>query len=191
MTLGTLPPLDTVRWLPKRKAALVRALQAGLLTIDEACARYSLSIDELAAWQRELARDGQGGLRVSRIQARRNVRPERGHIGPASAHPFAPCSRVRRWSLLFSITCADSARLRRMATIRECNQGWLVGRVNASAPRRPSRTRSQASPLRGTGVAIPAVLPSQNLSWRVLRSVVAECRISRSSPAVMRDAVVL
>jgi len=37
LTLGTLPPLDTVRWLPKRKAALVRALQAGLLTIDEAC----------------------------------------------------------------------------------------------------------------------------------------------------------
>jgi len=156
LTLVTLPPFDTVRWLPKRKASLVRALQAGLLTIDEACARYSLSIDELAAWQRELARDGQGGLRVSRIQAHRNVRPERGHIGPASAHPFAPCSRVRRWSLLFSITCADSARLRRMATIRECNQGWLLGRVNPAhcpdplghgAKRAPSGGRAWPSQL--------------------------------------------
>lgn len=77
MTLGSLPPSDTVRWVPKRKASLVRALQAGLLSIDEACARYSLSIDELLVWQQELARDGQGGLRVSRIQAHRNVRAER------------------------------------------------------------------------------------------------------------------
>src|SRR5215213_7132894 len=77
LTFGTLPPLDTVRWLPKRKASLVRGLQAGLLTFDEACARYSLSADELLSWQRELARDGQDGLRVSRIQAHRNVRAER------------------------------------------------------------------------------------------------------------------
>jgi len=31
----------------KRKASLVRGFQAGLLTFDEACARYSLSADEL------------------------------------------------------------------------------------------------------------------------------------------------
>ena len=82
VTPPTLPPLDTVRWLPKRKAALVRALQAGLLTLDEACARYSLSTDELLGWQRELARDGHGGLRVSRIQAHRNVRAERSPVPP-------------------------------------------------------------------------------------------------------------
>ena len=77
MTPATLPAQDTVRWLPKRKASLVRALQAGLLTIDEACARYSVSIDELLSWERELARDGEGGLRVSRVQAHRKVRAER------------------------------------------------------------------------------------------------------------------
>ena len=62
MTLGTLPPLDTVRWVPKRKASLVRGLQAGLLTFDEACARYSLSADELLSWQRELARDARAAF---------------------------------------------------------------------------------------------------------------------------------
>jgi hypothetical protein len=81
VTRERLPPPDAVRWLPKRKAALVRAIEAGSLAIDEACSRYSLSIDELLEWQRELARDGQGGLRVSRIQAHRNVRPER-HPAP-------------------------------------------------------------------------------------------------------------
>jgi hypothetical protein len=65
----------------------VRAIEAGLLTIDEACARYSLSIDELLTWQRELARGGPGGLRVSRIQTHRNVRAER--------HPVPPRQRVQ------------------------------------------------------------------------------------------------
>ena len=65
MTLGTLPPLDTVRWVPKRKASLVRGLQAGLLTFDEACARYSLSADELLSWQRELARDAGRPSRIT------------------------------------------------------------------------------------------------------------------------------
>lgn len=68
LTLESLPPTDTVRWTPRRKAEVVAAVAGGLLTFDEACERYSLSIEELASWQRAVDRSGMPGLRVTRTQ---------------------------------------------------------------------------------------------------------------------------
>lgn len=68
LTLGSLPPIDTVRWTPRRKAEVVAAVTGGLLTFDEACERYSLSIEEFASWQRAIDRSGMPGLRVTRMQ---------------------------------------------------------------------------------------------------------------------------
>lgn len=68
LTLESLPAADTHRWTARRKAEVVAAVEGGLLTIHEACARYSLSIEELTSWQRAVHRSGMPGLRITRIQ---------------------------------------------------------------------------------------------------------------------------
>ena len=39
LTLEDLPPQNTQRWVPRRKAEVVAAVNGGLLTVDEAHAR--------------------------------------------------------------------------------------------------------------------------------------------------------
>jgi len=68
LTLNTLPPPSTTRWVVRRKAEVVAAVNGGLLSVDEACKRYGLSVEEFASWQRAVARSGMQGLRVTRIQ---------------------------------------------------------------------------------------------------------------------------
>lgn len=63
LTLGSLPPTDTRRWVVWRKGEVVAAVNGGLLTIEEACARYDLSLEEFAAWQGAVDRSGMPGLR--------------------------------------------------------------------------------------------------------------------------------
>jgi hypothetical protein len=67
-----LPPADTRRWVVRRKAAVVDAVRNGVITVDQACERYSLSSEEFANWQRLVERHGVHGLRVTRLQAYRN-----------------------------------------------------------------------------------------------------------------------
>ena len=73
LTLDSLPPSDTRRWVVRRKAEVVAAVNGGLLTIDEACERYTLTIEEFAAWQRAVDRSGMPGLRVTRLQHYRDL----------------------------------------------------------------------------------------------------------------------
>lgn len=68
LTLETLPPPQTTRWVVRRKAEVVAAVNGGLLTVDEACKRYSLTLEEFAGWQRAVERSGMPGLRVTRLQ---------------------------------------------------------------------------------------------------------------------------
>lgn len=72
ITLATLPPPDTRRWVVRRKAEVVAAIRGGLITPAEACARYSLSPEELDLWAESLDRAGVPGLRVTRIQLYRD-----------------------------------------------------------------------------------------------------------------------
>jgi Protein of unknown function (DUF1153) len=69
-----LPPADTQRWSPARKAAVVAAARAGLISREEACARYMLSDEELAAWEQALDQNGVPGLRSTRLQSYRYTR---------------------------------------------------------------------------------------------------------------------
>ena len=46
LTLDSLPPATTTRWVVRRKAEVVAAVAGGLLTVDEACKRYTLSLEE-------------------------------------------------------------------------------------------------------------------------------------------------
>lgn len=75
LTLDNLPPPDTTRWVSRRKAQVVAAIEGGLLTADEACARYRMSREELANWQRLFDRVGVPGLRTTRIQYYREAFP--------------------------------------------------------------------------------------------------------------------
>ena len=72
LTLETLPPADTVRWVVRRKAEVIAAVVGGLLTVDAACKRYSISLEEFISWQRAVDRNGMGGLRVTRVQQYRD-----------------------------------------------------------------------------------------------------------------------
>ena len=73
LTIETLPPADTTRWVVRRKAEVVAAVNGGLLTVDEVCARYGLTVEEFASWQRAIDRSGMPGLRVTRIQHYRTL----------------------------------------------------------------------------------------------------------------------
>ncbi|GAA4770501.1 DUF1153 domain-containing protein [Stakelama sediminis] len=73
LTLDTLPPANTTRWVVRRKAEVVAAVNGGLLSVDEACARYGLTVEEFAGWQRAIDRSGMPGLRVTRIQQYREL----------------------------------------------------------------------------------------------------------------------
>jgi hypothetical protein len=68
ITLEDLPPPGTKRWVIRRKAEVVAGVRAGLITLEEACERYTLSVEEFLSWQRLIDRHGLRGLRVTRLQ---------------------------------------------------------------------------------------------------------------------------
>lgn len=72
ITLDNLPPPDTKRWVARRKAEVVAAVRGGVLTLEEACERYTLSVEEFASWQRMVEAHGLQGLRTTRLQQYRN-----------------------------------------------------------------------------------------------------------------------
>ncbi len=68
LTRANLPPPDTKRWVIRRKAEVVAAVRGGILSIDEACRRYTLSLEEFLSWQRAIDNHGLAGLRATRAQ---------------------------------------------------------------------------------------------------------------------------
>ncbi len=68
LTIDSLPPPETTRWVVRRKAEVVAAVNGGLMSVDEVCDRYNLTLEEFAGWQRAVDRSGMPGLRVTRIQ---------------------------------------------------------------------------------------------------------------------------
>ena len=72
MTLDDLPPPDTKRWVSRRKAEVVSAVRQGMLSLEDACKRYSLSREEFLSWDRLVSQHGLAGLRVTRLQEYRD-----------------------------------------------------------------------------------------------------------------------
>ena len=69
LTIADLPPPGTTkRWVIGRKAQVVAAVRGGLLSLDDACVRYTLTIDEFLSWQSSIDQHGLAGLRATRIQ---------------------------------------------------------------------------------------------------------------------------
>jgi transposase-like protein len=66
--MAELPPANTRRWVVRRKAAVVAAVQNGKITLEEACRRYELTEEEFLSWQRVFQSHGLAGLRATRVQ---------------------------------------------------------------------------------------------------------------------------
>jgi hypothetical protein len=68
MSIEALPRQGTTRWVARRKAEVVAAIEHGLISVRDACDRYELSLEELVTWQRAVERDGISGLRATKAQ---------------------------------------------------------------------------------------------------------------------------
>ncbi len=83
ITLDDLLPPNTERWVIRRKAEVVAAVRAGLLSLEEACDRYRLSNEEFLSWQRLIDKHGLLGLRTTYLQQYRRT----GHPGDSVSWP--------------------------------------------------------------------------------------------------------
>jgi len=72
LTVADLPSPSTRRWVIRRKAEVVAAVRGGLLSLEEACSRYALTVDEFLSWQASIDQYGLAGLRTTRIQQYRH-----------------------------------------------------------------------------------------------------------------------
>jgi hypothetical protein len=79
LTPSDLPPVNTKRWVSSRKALVVQAVESGLLSLDDACSRYMLTIDEFLGWQAAIQTFGPPALRATRVQVYRRSRNNSGH----------------------------------------------------------------------------------------------------------------
>ncbi|WP_299846964.1 DUF1153 domain-containing protein [uncultured Paracoccus sp.] len=61
-------PADQTRWVASRKAAVVNAVAAGLLSREEVIQRYQLSEEEFDSWVLAVERYGKSGLKVTSLQ---------------------------------------------------------------------------------------------------------------------------
>ena len=86
LSLDSLPAPETTRWVVRRKAEVVAAVNGGLLTIDEACERYGLTVEEFASWQYAVHQSGMQGLRVTRMAYYREIYRRRQAARSASAY---------------------------------------------------------------------------------------------------------
>jgi hypothetical protein len=68
LSVSDLPAANTKRWVPRRKAEVVAAVRGGILSLDEACERYALTVEEFLSWQRNVERYGLQGLRATHQQ---------------------------------------------------------------------------------------------------------------------------
>jgi len=67
-----LPPKGTTRWVIRRKAQVVAAVESGKITLEDVCERYEVSVEEFEAWRDALRRHGVYGLRSTRSQIYRS-----------------------------------------------------------------------------------------------------------------------
>ncbi|WP_308915154.1 DUF1153 domain-containing protein [Jannaschia sp. LMIT008] len=73
MTRADLPPVGTTRWVARRKAAVVRGVESGLISIDEAIDRYGLSAEEYGSWVDLAGTHGLEALKTTRLQQYRGA----------------------------------------------------------------------------------------------------------------------
>ena len=66
-------PGPTERWTARRKADVVAAVNGGLLSVEEACELYCMSVEELVSWMRTEERLGMRALRATCVKRNRDI----------------------------------------------------------------------------------------------------------------------
>ena len=77
MTFDDLPPAGTKRWVIRRKAEVVAGVRGGLISLNDACRRYRLSVDEFRSWEKLLEQHGLAGLRTTQVKKYRRPIPSK------------------------------------------------------------------------------------------------------------------
>jgi hypothetical protein len=98
-----LPPPDTKHWTMRRKAAVVEAVRIGMISAQEACLRYNLSIEEFLSWLRAIEKHGVYGLWATRVQIYRGKGPgsaKNKHDSRALSMAFDTITPAERLELL-------------------------------------------------------------------------------------------
>jgi len=71
------PPPPVIRWTSRRKAAVVAAVRSGEITLEAACWRYELSIEEFRIWESKVApRSGSSALAIALLNS---INPQDDH----------------------------------------------------------------------------------------------------------------
>jgi uncharacterized protein DUF1153 len=68
LSTADLPTIRNQRWVVRKKAVVVAAVRGGLLSIEDACHRYALTLEEFMSWQDAVDRYGLKGLRSTKMQ---------------------------------------------------------------------------------------------------------------------------
>jgi hypothetical protein len=71
ITQANLPSPHTQRWVIRRKAEVVLAVRAGMLSLEEACSRYQLTVEEYVSWETAIERQLTVVPRSADLQVRR------------------------------------------------------------------------------------------------------------------------
>jgi len=58
LTIADLPAPSTNRWVIRRKAEVIAAVHGGLVSLEEVCRRYTLTVEEFLSWQSLIDRRG-------------------------------------------------------------------------------------------------------------------------------------
>jgi hypothetical protein len=66
-------PSSRLHWTPARKQVVIECLRQGLATMEELQARYSISTDELLAWNRLYADRDRKALMTTQIPLHREI----------------------------------------------------------------------------------------------------------------------
>ena len=93
LTIADLPSPNTTRWVVRRKAEVVAAVDGGLISLEEACRRYALNFEEFRSWQRCIDCFGVDGLRTTWTQYYFShkgfyTNPKWKRLGSADYHDF-------------------------------------------------------------------------------------------------------
>jgi Protein of unknown function (DUF1153) len=62
LTIADLPTPGTKRWIIRRKAEVLAAVRGGLFSLEEACGRYMLTVDEFLSRQHSIDLHGLAGF---------------------------------------------------------------------------------------------------------------------------------
>jgi hypothetical protein len=73
LRMTDLPPPGMKRWTARHKAQIVIAVRCGLISLEEACGDYKLTVDELFAWRESYDRHGLRGLSSIRLHLYRSA----------------------------------------------------------------------------------------------------------------------